>query len=53
MNKKQKDLVALICWDLEMIEEKELSEDNKYHLNLALGNLRDFMKELNINMEND
>jgi hypothetical protein len=48
MNKQQKDLLALICWDLGCVSPQNLWGDDEYHFNLAMGNLKDLMQQLNI-----
>jgi hypothetical protein len=47
MNKKQKELLALIYWDLGCIAPQKDDFDG-IHLELAKGNLQDLMKELKI-----
>lgn len=46
MNKKQKELLSLIAWDIGCVIPK--GKDNKYHYNLAIGNLMDLMRQLKI-----
>jgi hypothetical protein len=48
MNKQQKELLRLIYWDLGLIKTNELDNDDRYYLNLCIGNLKDLIKELNI-----
>jgi hypothetical protein len=43
MNKKDRELKAIIFHDLECLELKD-TEDNKYHYKLLKGNLEDLFK---------
>ena len=44
INKKQKELLELIYYDLDCIDTTDFDKDNKYHLRLAKGNLKDLIK---------
>lgn len=48
MEKKDKELLALIYFDLCAMDEKGLSQDNLYRLQLAKNNLKDFCRKLKI-----
>jgi hypothetical protein len=48
MNKQQQELLALILWDMELVNTNELDKSNRAHLKLAKGNLKDLLKQLNI-----
>ena len=48
MNKTQKELLALIYFDLDCVDTIEVEQRSRYHFELAKGNLKDLMKELKI-----
>lgn len=53
MNKQTKETLALIYFDLDCVSFTHLDDDGKYHLNLALGNLKDIMKKNKIKEHGD
>jgi len=46
MEKKIKEILRLIYFDLETINQKEIKKDNLYHLKLAKGNLKDSIQTI-------
>jgi hypothetical protein len=49
MNKEQKELLALIYWDLGCVEPRNIVDsDERIHLELAITNLKDLMEQLKI-----
>jgi hypothetical protein len=49
MNKEQKELLALIYWDLGCIDIKRIPDkDDMIHLNIARLNLKTLMRRLDI-----
>jgi hypothetical protein len=49
MNKEQKELLALVYWDLGCIDIKRIPDkDDMIHLNIARLNLKDLMVKLDI-----
>jgi hypothetical protein len=41
-----KEMLKLIYFDLETINQKEIKKDNLYHLKLAKGNLKDSIQTI-------
>lgn len=54
MNKNQKELLALIYWDLGCINKKNFADmDERAHFELAVLNLKDLMEQLKIKEHGD
>lgn len=45
MNKKEREILRVVLYDVEAMSDFKNSNDFKYHYNLAKGNLRDLLNK--------